>query len=533
MGGKKEAAAEVSGRTKAILDKLLNSRHSNRYLAFIILLIAMIPRVFYISIGVLPNGVDEGVDIMAGRMWNFGSDLYSQINTVQAPLMLSVYGLIEADPVIFRLFSTACSLVIIAFVMWVGNRIGGRNVMVASGVFMAMDLMFLHESRFASLDVFCLLWVAIGIAFLVKFRQSGSRRALLLMGAALAIASMIKLFGVIATGVIGLILLYDLISDWSLLRKFHLRRFIPPRRIPEVMLSHLVLYTLSWFLVVLLIMTRYGILNVIEGVLLNQLHRPTSPLDLRMSIFGLFILLNIGAIPFIPFGVKGLYRRPEGVILVISVVYLLWFLFQSTTWTHHLIFLSPVTSLCGGIGIMEATTWWSRRRRFRNMPDITRKMVVMTEVILVVLAAMVGGGFTWFIKERGVPIETQASEVVMELTDEGDYVVSGDPIVVAMAEGRLTPDNLVNVAMVQYPMITDDELNGTCIRYGVEVVVLAYHLDEMKGFLDFVEGNYTLRARIVDHQFFLDNIIKEYRIYYLPIDAELRNDPEWRAALGY
>ena len=119
MGARKETASEGSGRTKAIMDKLFNSRHSNTYLAMIILLIAMIPRVFYISIGVLPNGVDEGVDIMAGRMWNFGSELYSQINTVQAPLMLSVYGLIEADPVIFRLFSTICSLVIIAFVMWV------------------------------------------------------------------------------------------------------------------------------------------------------------------------------------------------------------------------------------------------------------------------------------------------------------------------------------------------------------------------------------------------------------------------------
>ena len=122
-GREQESSSRIARLGKLVLD----SRHSNKYLAAVILLIATIPRVFYISKGILPNGVDEGIDIMTGRMYDFGYDLYSQVNTVQAPLMTSFYGLIEADPVVFRLFSTLCSLAIIAMILLVGFRIGGSR----------------------------------------------------------------------------------------------------------------------------------------------------------------------------------------------------------------------------------------------------------------------------------------------------------------------------------------------------------------------------------------------------------------------
>jgi len=510
------------------LDRILHSRHSDLYLGIVILLIATIPRLFYISRGVIPNGVDEGIDIMAGRMWDFGYDLYSQINTVQAPLMLSVYGMIEADPVIFRLFSTVCSLFIMALVMWAGRRIGGRHVMVASGAFVALDLMFLHEARLASLDMFCLLWVSLGVAFLVKFRQSGSKRALLLMGISLAISSMIKLFGVIATGTIGLILLFDMISGWGPVGRFGLERLLPPSKYGSVRIKHLMIFTLSYTLIVLFIMARYGIGDVVQGIFLNQLQRPVLPFTQRVSFFGIFMLLNLGAIPFFIFGVKRLYFRPEGVILIISGAYLLFFIFQSTTWMHHLVFLSPTISLTAGVGVIEVARWWSRRERFKRNPHFARRALIFIQVTLILSAAVVGGAFSWMVKERGSAIEDRAAEVVMEITEEGDFVISGDPIVPAKAD-RLIPPNLVNVAFLKFPQITNDELNETCIRYAVEVVVITYHLDEMTGFVDFVRSNFTLRSNIERMDFFLDRDPMVYRIYYLPVDSRLRSIPGWGA----
>jgi hypothetical protein len=509
-----------------LLDRLLHSRYSDLYLGFVLLLIATIPRLFYISKGVIPNGVDEGIDIMAGRMWDFGYDLYREINTVQAPLMLSVYGLIEADPVTFRLFSTICSLFIMALVMWAGRRIGGRHVMAASGAFVALDLMFLHEARLASLDMFCLLWVSFGVAFFVKFRQSGSKRALFLMGISLAVSSMIKLFGVIATGTIGLILLVDMLSGWKYFTRFELQRFLPPRKLDSVKFKHLLIYTLSYFLVVLFIMARYGMEDVIQGIFINQLERPVLPFSQRLSFFGVFFLLNLVAIPFLFFGIKRLYHRPEGVLLIISGAYLLWFIFQSTTWIHHLVFLSPTISLTAGVGIIEVAKWWSRKGKFRRDRRKAARLVIYAQVFLILSAAVVGGAFSWVVREGGSSIEEKAAEVVMKISEEGDFVISGDPLVPAKA-GRLIPPNLVNVAFLQFPKITDDELNETCIRYAVEVVVLTYHLDEMHGFVDFVRSNFTLRSNIERREFFLDSNPQVYRIFYLPADAPLRSHAEW------
>jgi hypothetical protein len=61
----------------------------------------------------------------------------------------------------------------------------------------------------------------------------------------------------------------------------------------------------------------------------------------------------------------------------------------------------------------------------------------------------------------------------------------------------------------------------------VEAVVITYHLKEMEGFIDFVEEHYYLKATIHYDEFFLDEEIREYLIYSLPIDASIRQHPEW------
>jgi hypothetical protein len=293
-----------------------------------------------------------------------------------------------------------------------------------------------------------------------------------------------------------------------------------------VRFRHLLIYTLSWTLVVLFIMARYGMEDVIQGILLNQLDRPVLPFTERVSFFGVFMLLNLGAIPFLLFGLKRLYRRPEGVILLISGVYLIWFIFQSTTWIHHLVFLSPTISLTAGVGVIEVAKWWARKERSGRNRRFAERLVIYAEVILILSAAVVGGAFSWVVKESGSSIEDKAAEVVMKITEEGDFVISGDPLVTAKAD-RLIPPNLVNVAFLQFPKITNDELNDTCIRYSVEVVVLTYHLDEMNGFVDFVRSNFTLRSNIERREFFLDRNPQIYRIFYLPADSSLRSHPEW------
>jgi hypothetical protein len=153
-------------------------------------------------------------------------------------------------------------------------------------------------------------------------------------------------------------------------------------------------------------------------------------------------------------------------------------------------------------------------------------MVIYAEVTLILLTAVVGGGFSWVVKESSPAMDNRAANILLEITDENDFVISGDPLVPVKAY-RPVPPNLVNVAELQYPDITNDELNQTCIEYAVEAVVITYHLEEMEGFVDFVERNYRLKATIQYDDFYLDDDLQEYLIYYLPIDAPLRQHPDW------
>ncbi len=517
----------------SIFDRLLHSKRSNIFLGAILLLIASLPRFFYISRDIHPNGVDEGVQIMAGRMLDAGYDFYTQINTVQAPLMLSIYGVVEGDPVIFRIFSTIASLVIMVCIMWVGRRVGGRHVMVAAGAFAAMDLMFLHESRLASLDMFCLLWIVVAVAFFIKYRQSGKKWAVLMMGVSLGIGSMIKLFAVIAAGLMGLIMLLDWVNDTDtpILNSIKTEKLLPHRKFHNVRFLHMVLLLLSFSLVVLFIMARFGIVEVIEGMFLNQLHRPVSPFTTKLRYFGVFVLLNSIAFPFFFLGLKPLYKKPEGIIAIITIGFFLYFMFQAATWIHHFVFLSPGLSLTAGVGVIRLGRMVDRyRRKNERLKISTRKAgrtIIYLQVILMLLVAVVGGGFSLLVKERGESAQYKAASLVEDLTEPEDFVISGDPMIPVIAN-RHQPPPVVNVARLKYPDVTNDQLNETTIIYGVEVVILTYHLSEMEGYVDFIEKYYKQKARYTDNTLpFLENE-EEYRVFYLPEHSELRENELWR-----
>ncbi len=519
---------------RSLFNRFLHSKHSNKYLAVIILLIASIPRFFYLGRDIQSNGVDEGVQIMAGRMRDAGYEFYTQINTVQAPLMISLYGIIEGDPVIFRIFSTIASLIVLACVLWVGRRVGGRYVMVAAGAFAAMDLMFLHESRLASLDMFCLLWIALSIGFFIKYRQSGKKWAVLFMGASLGIGSMIKLFAVIAAGTMGIIIFLDWLNDTDAgpLKKFRTEKFLPGRKFQNVKFRHMVLLLLSYSLVVLFIMARFGFMDVVEGMLLNQLNRPVAPFTTKLQFLGVFALLNSFALPFFFIGLKPLYKRTEGVILIITFVFFIYFMFQATTWIHHFVFLSPGIAITAGVGVIEFGKWITkvtRRNKRRSRRELSRsasRTMIYIQVILVLLVAVIGGGFSILVKERGPSAQYKAASLIEDITEPEDYVFSGDPLINAIADRR-QPWTVVNVAKLKYPDITNDQLNETTIKFGVEAVILTYHLAEMEGFVDFVEEHYTLRAEYRDNSLPLLESEEIFRVYSLSEESELRDHELW------
>lgn len=145
---------------------------------------------------------------------------------------------------------------------------------------------------------------------------------------------------------------------------------------------------------------------------------------------------------------------------------------------------------------------------------------------MVLIAAVVGGAFSLMVKQRGESAQRQVASLLVELTDSDDFVISGDPLIPAIAD-RPVPPNVVNVASVQYPDLSNDELNWTVISYGVKVVVLSYHLYDMTGFRSFVEENFKLRAHYIDNDLPISNRNVDYWVYELPKGSSLRDHPLW------
>ncbi len=476
-------------------------------LALLVILISSVPRFLLLERDIFPNGVDEGVQIMAGRMWAEGFTLYDQINTVQPPIMLSVYGLMGGDPIMFRYLSAVSSLIILGLVMLLAYKLGGRITMVLAGVFLSMDLMFLHESRLASLDMYCLLAVSLGVASIMVYRRNGRWPYVLLSGGLLGLACMVKLYAVVAAGMVFLILIIDLISTRPRFGDRDLGHFLPERVNDGGRVGHIIAYCAAGAAAASIVLLIFGPATVIEGVLLNQMGRPVDPIGNKVLYLAVFLGANLIALPFFFMGLSKTYRSEAGVVLIISLGFLLFMLFQAKTWPHHFLYLSPALALSAGMG----GTLLSRKLSRGISPS--RRGTAIPAVILII-SILVIGGFSYAVVARGHPVEYQVADMVRSLTDEGDYVLSGNPRIPVLAD-RPTPPSIVNVAIVQSPPLTDEILNQTVLEYDVKVIVLTYHLEEFGGFTSFVEENYDLRATYHDTHLPFEQDERIYRVYVI------------------
>ncbi len=481
-------------------------RHS-MVLALLVLLISSVPRFLLLERDIFPNGVDEGVQIMAGRMWAEGFTLYDQINTVQGPVMLGVYGLVDGDPIMFRYLSAVSSLIILGLVMYLAYKLGGRITMLLAGVFLSMDLMFLHESRLASLDMYCLLAISLGVASIMVYRRNGRWPYALASGGLLGLASMVKLYAVVAAGMVFLIIVLDLISTRVRSGDRDLGRFLPERVNDGGRIGHIIAYSVAGTAVAITVLLIFGPATVIEGILLNQMGRPVDPIGNKVLYLAVFLGANLIALPFFVMGISRAYRSEAGVVLIISMVFLIFMLFQAKTWPHHFLYLSPALALSAGMG----GTLLSRRLS-RRLPSSNGSTTV--PAVILVISLLVIGGFSYAVVARGHPVEYRVADMVRSLTDEGDYVLSGNPRIPVLAD-RPTPPSIVNVAIVQSPPLTDEFLNETVLEYDVKVIVIAYHLEEFDGFITFVDENYDLRATFHDTHLPFEQDERIYRVYVI------------------
>ena len=443
-------------------------------------------RFFKISYHFSENGTDEGIQLMASRLMSEGYTLYLDFNTLQAPLFQGVYSLFGGDLIMARSLSALLGVLGILAVMFIVHRYVGKWPALFIGVLMCFESYHLKESRLASLDmgVTTLLVLAFLFLFLTLERDSRYRRYFAVVaGVFFALASMTKLFAVIPMGAVYCWLLLQMIMD---------RRREGCFRPEEIRVMAII--PLSVIISVAAILIVFGPVRTIDGMLLSNLEgRAAQDLLEKLGNIGTFLLLDLGVLILALISMQ-LFKKER--LVRLSLVWLLsltmWFALQPITWDHHMTLLVPPLFIMSGVGVNRLFTsmrgLWDGRRFNRMVKG--RSLPIFSGILLIaiVVGFLTPSIITVATVER--PVEYDVGRELASITDEDDWILSGDPLIPLLADRLQVPD-AVNLAQISHPKLMDEDLIDLCEEYGVSTVVITYRISELTAFKEYVQTNFT------------------------------------------
>ena len=493
------------------------------------------------------NGVDEGIHLMAARLAGSGFKMYVDVNAQQGPLFMFVYQILGGDPFSIRVLSVILSLIGILVVMVIAEKMNGRSVAVVAGLFLGANFIFLKESRHASVDLYASVLLVIAFLLLMMYYEHLDKSVakeerknwpmrfyLVLSGVFFALALQTKLYAIIPFAGVGIYL----VVLWVI-------RMRKGKENTSAALMDIVILGISAGVVALAIMFIYGFEETFQGVFLDNLHRPGMPLEVKLTVVSRFLFYTSIPLIFAAIGVIRHYReRNVHFLLIWAVPLTLLFIFQGLSWVHYFVMVIPPISILAAYGVKsllilgpeEETKPKRKEKRTSEKgepgPDPTFSTFRPSprNITVLSLAALFVVFFTCFnavlLYDAEKPIEYEIADEVAALSEEGDYVISGDPIISIYAD-RDQPPDATNLAAVRYPALDSyDLINITC-EYQVQVVVFTFHLSSYDRYLDFILNYYTFHkaydrsgettwtndAPPTDQSFFL--------VFYLPEGTNL------------
>ncbi len=443
-------------------------------------------RFFKLSYHFSENGTDEGIQLMASRLMSEGYVLYLDFNTMQAPLFHGIYSLFGGDLLMARSLSVILGVLGIMAVMFIIHRYVGKWPALFIGVLMCFESYHLKESRLASMDmgVTTLLVFAFLFLFLTLERDNRYRRYFAVFsGLFFALASMTKLFAVIPMGAVYCWLLLQMIMD---------RRKEGCFRPEEIRVMAII--PLSVIISVAAILIIFGPVRTIDGMLLSNLEgRAAQDLLERLGRIGTFLLFDLGVLILALISIPR-FRKER--LVRISLVWLLslvmWFALQPITWDHHMTLLVPPLLLLSGSGVNRLframADVWNRPRSRRTVQERSLPMISSALLLIIMMSFAIPAIYTVAAVEE--PVEFKVGRELASITDDGDWILSGDPLIPLLAD-RLQVPEAVNLAQISHPKLMDEDLIDLCEEYGVSTVVITYRISELTAFKEYIQTNYT------------------------------------------
>jgi Ca2+/Na+ antiporter len=486
------------------------------------------------------NGVDEGIHLMTARLANHGSRMYVDVNAQQGPLFMFIFQLLGGDPFSVRVLSVIMSLIGILAVIVIAERMAGKGVAILASLFLAVNVIFLKESRHASVDLYASVLLIIAFLFLIVYykqhdqiRTEGNNKNwpmhfhLVMSGVFFALALQTKLFAVIPFACVGMYMTVQWIISWRKGEENSNDR-----------LKAILIFGVSALMVAIAIMFIYGFGETFQGIVLDNLHRPGMPLKEKLTVLSRFLFYTSIPIVFSIIAVIRRYReRNVHLLLLWSCPLILLFTIQGLTWVHYFVLVVPPVSILGGYGVVslilprpkkEVDSPKKKKSQSNNSKSpfhpSPRDITILSLAVLFVVFFTCFNGVLLYDADR--PIEYDVADDVAALSEEGEYVICGDPIISIYAD-RDQPPEATNVAAVRYPALDSEDLIDITCEYDVQVVVFTFHLSSYDDYLNFIQ-RYFMFHRAFDRsgetQWAGDDLPTDqtfFVVFYLPDGIDL------------
>jgi 4-amino-4-deoxy-L-arabinose transferase-like glycosyltransferase len=465
-------------------------------------------------LGGLSTDYDEGVYWQSLRALAQGHALFAQTFSSQPPAFLlsifPIYLLFGQSLVAARLSVALFSLAGLVGIYFAGKGIGGRWAGGIACVLLAVDPLYLIESRTLQAEVPALAFALTCVALAVAASKRQGRERLWLAaasGVALGLGVMTKLFDVVAL-VPALLYLAAPIGA-AIAAEGQPPR--PPTRaelvdgvrasvLPMALFAAGALLTCA--LVLLPFAAHWGALyDQVVRFHLAAGHAVNRGLGYNVRLIaGRIEEYPLALAALVPLALALWQRRwrvvPPALWLLASLLVLLD---QQPLFDHHLALLAPPLALTAGVGlsVLVDDAMWQRMTRgvFAARAGLNELLALLLVVVM-----LCGLGFgTIDAHDASKPLPTNEQRLVLaleRLTPPGDVVVTDDQYAAALAD-RDVPPQLVDTSQVRIESrhLTAAQLERIITASDARVILFASgRFDLVPGFASWVRAHFTLEA---------------------------------------
>ncbi len=424
---------------------------------------------------------DEGVHLMVSWLQSRGVPLYTEILTVQFPLLFQptawLFELGGPSSALARSLEVGYALLGIGAVAYIGRLLWGPKTALVAAFFLSLERYYFLYSRVFLGSVSSVAVGGLAVLFALYYQATGRRRWLLLAGVVFSFSLLIKSLSLF----IGLVFLWAIVARRLTQTsaavtgyKVRLRHF-PWRDLFFDCLS----LGLAALVLPLLCLMLYGgtamFSHTVEFQLYTKTHHDVRGASYVMGILADYARYNIPLLLLATLGIIQTLRRRDGLGMAIIVWLVLGIVFivTSRAHTHHLVVLDLPLALLAAHSVagLDSTRGIQRLRLGSWSAGL---VILLLAYYLVSLPSLWAEYFS--ARPRGLSWSEDndrwaAVNLLQRATTPDQFIVSDDPAL-AFEARRMVPPSLADPSsvVISYGLVTEQMIMQLADRQGAALV---------------------------------------------------------------